>query len=92
MNSDQQSALIRASLIFIGLIAAGSAFVFIVVYYPALIFVALCIAWFGGLFYLIYSYQMHKIKQAKYFAELDAKHAANDPDKRPRARYMVTPK
>lgn len=73
MDSDQQSALIRASLIFFGTAAAAIAFVYITAYYPALILVAFGIGWLGGLFYLIYSWTLHNIKRNRHIAEQEAK-------------------
>jgi energy-coupling factor transporter transmembrane protein EcfT len=69
MTSDQNTAFGRASVIFACIIAAISLFIFIGIFHPfGLIIVivsSLVIGWFGGLFYLIYSYQLEKIKWKK---------------------------
>jgi Flp pilus assembly protein TadB len=73
MDSDQQSALIRASLIFIGCAAVAFSVCYIAIYYPALLMAAFILGWLGGVFFLIYSWTLHNIKRNRHIAEQEAK-------------------
>jgi Flp pilus assembly protein TadB len=88
MDSDQQSALIRASLIFIGCATAAVLFVYITKYYPIVTLIVFILGWLAGIFYLIYSWTLFNIKRNRRIAEQEAKRVNSDSEKQG-FRYKV---